>query len=595
MKDYLTGFKTTKIRTKLILSQVFIALIPFLLVGVVGLVFSFREARKNVTQRTSQTVTQISQTLDIYMEDLDKLVYVLADDIADAVPSQGNTSEIVKVRKSMQNVMDNYDEIAGILFAYSDDRYISTGMTRTSRDSFQKESWYRTALEDINSLHRISAVTGRNITTDVGYSVDDVFSVVKAVYDKKTGRVLGVLLIDIEHDIISSAIRDSQIGNEGFVFVLDEADHMVYTPINPVVYRINPGWLADENKTLNVRIDGGRYYVRFKTSQRTGWKTVSVTSYDALMEDIDRMIVIYAFMLIVTLVLVQYLSLRLSDNITRPIKSLRDLMRKTEEGNLSLRFESGSRDEINDLGLTFNHMLERIELLLERVRYEEDQKRKAELKIVQEQFKPHFLYNTLDTINWMAREHGAKDIVGLVEALTNVFRISLSHGKDYITIREEVSYISNYLYVQKTRYEDKLVFEVDAQEECMATLVPKLILQPLLENAIYHGIKLKRGTGHIKVLVRRCEDMISMSVSDDGAGMDEATRDSLRKLLDTGKGSDKLDPDDNQSFGLYYVRERLQLRYGDNYRVDVESAVDVGTTISICIPFEGDENCVQEV
>ena len=588
MKDLLTGFKTTKIRTKLILSQVFIALIPFLLVGMVGLVFSFREARKNVAQRTSQTVTQISQTLDIYMEDLDKLVYVLADDIADSAPAEGDTVGVAKVRRSMQNVMDNYDEIAGILFAYSDDRYISTGMTRISRDSFQKESWYKEALYDINSLHRISAVTGRNITTDVGYSVDDVFSVVKAVYDKKSGRILGVLLIDIEHDIISSAIRDSQIGNEGFVFVLDESDHMVYTPINDVVYRINPKWLTDENRTLSVKTGGGRYYVRFKTSDRTGWKTVSVISYDVLMEDIDRMIAIYAVMLIVTLVLVQFLSLRLSENITRPIKSLRDLMRKTEEGNLSLRFEDRSRDEINDLGLTFNHMLQRIEQLLDRVRFEEDQKRKAELKIVQEQFKPHFLYNTLDTINWMAREHGAKDIVKLVDALTNVFRISLSHGKDYITIKEEVSYISNYLYVQKTRYEDKLVFEIDADDECMTTMVPKLILQPLLENAIYHGIKLKRGTGHIHVSVKKQEDMICMSVSDDGKGMDEATRDSLRKLLQTGDGNRELDPDDNQSFGLYYVRERLQLRYGENYKVDVESAIDEGTTISIYIPFEGD-------
>ena len=588
MNNLLTGFKTTKIRTKLILSQIFIALIPFLLVGMVGLVFSFREARKNVAQRTSQTVTQISQTLDIYMEDLDKLVYVLADEIAASDLSAGEASEIGRVRSSMQNVMDNYDEIAGILYAYSDDSYISTGMTRISRDSFYKESWYRTALEDINSLHRISTVTGRNITTVVGYSVDDIFSVVKAVYDKKTGHVLGVLLIDIGHDIIASAIRDSQIGNEGFVFVLDEADHMVYTPINDVVYRIDPKWLSDEDRTLSVKTGKGRYYVRFKTSQRTGWKTVSVISYDALMADIDRMIAIYAAMLVATLVLVQYLSLRLSDNITRPIKSLRDLMRKTEEGNLSLRFESTSKDEINDLGLSFNHMLKRIEQLLERVRQEEDQKRKAELKIVQEQFKPHFLYNTLDTINWMAREHGARDIVGLVDALTNVFRISLSHGKDYITIREEVSYISNYLYVQKTRYEDKLIFEVNADEECMTTMVPKLILQPLLENAIYHGIKLKRGTGHIAVDVHRRGDMICMAVSDDGKGMDESTRDSLRKLLQTGQGSGEVNPDDNQSFGLYYVRERLQLRYGDNYRVDVESTVDIGTTISIYIPYEGE-------
>ncbi len=586
MNNLLTGFKTTRIRTKLILSQIFIALIPFVLVGVVGISFSVREARKNVARRTTQTVTQVSRTLDIYMEDLDKLVYVLADEIA--YRDNGSDDAEKMISTSMQNVMNNYDEIAGILYAYSDDRYISTGMTRISRDSFQKEYWYRIALEDEKSLHRISTVTGRNITTYVGYSVDDVFSIVKAVCDEKTGQVKGVLLMDIDHGIISSAISDSQIGNEGFVFVLDENDHMVYTPINDVVYRISPSWLTDEERTISARIAGGRYFIRFKTSGRTLWKTVSVISYDALMEDINRMIGIYALMLIATLLLVQLFSLKLSDNITKPIKSLRDIMRKTEEGNLSLRFESSSRDEVADLGLSFNHMIKTIEQLLERVRFEEDQKRKAELKIVQEQFKPHFLYNTLDTINWMAREHKAMDIVKLVDALTNVFRISLSRGKDYITIKEEVNYIQSYLYVQKTRYEDKLIFDVDADEECMSTMVPKLILQPLLENAIYHGIKQKRGTGHITVRVHRQEDMICMAVSDDGKGMDEGTRHSLQNLLKTGDRNDDITPDDNQSFGLYYVRERLQLRYGDNYRVDVESSEDVGTTISIFIPFGGE-------
>ncbi len=586
MNNLLTGFKTTRIRTKLILSQVFIALIPFVLVGVVGISFSVREARKNVAQRTTQTVTQVSRTLDIYMEDLDKLVYVLADEIA--YRDNGSDDAEKMISTSMQNVMNNYDEIAGILYAYSDDRYISTGMTRISRDPFQKEYWYRIALEDEKSLHRISTVTGRNITTYVGYSVDDVFSIVKAVCDEKTGQVKGVLLMDIDHGIISSAISDSQIGNEGFVFVLDENDHMVYTPINDVVYRISPSWLAGEERTISARISGGRYFIRFKTSARTGWKTVSVISYDVLMEDINRMIGIYALMLIATLLLVQLFSLKLSDNITRPIKSLRDIMRKTEEGDLSLRFESSSRDEVADLGLSFNHMIKTIEQLLERVRLEEDQKRKAELKIVQEQFKPHFLYNTLDTINWMAREHKAMDIVKLVDALTSVFRISLSRGKDYITIKEEVNYIRSYLYVQKTRYEDKLVFDVDADEECMSTMVPKLILQPLLENAIYHGIKLKRGTGHITVSVHRQEDMICMAVSDDGKGMDEGTRHSLQNLLRTGARKEDIAPDDNQSFGLYYVRERLQLRYADNYRVDVESREDVGTTISIFIPFGGE-------
>ncbi|WP_024866527.1 cache domain-containing sensor histidine kinase [Butyrivibrio sp. FCS014] len=588
-----TGAGITKIRTKLILSQIFIALIPFILVGIVGITFSAGEARKNITQRSSQTVTQVSRTLDTYMEDLDKLVLTLSDEIAAADIKGGGDVKAGEIIKTMQNVMGRYDEIAGMLYADSGDAYISTGITRISRDSFQKESWYKAALLDPDSSHMISTVTGRNIATDVGYSVDDVFSIVKAVKDKDSDEVEGVLLVDIGHSIISSAIRDSQLGGEGFVFVLDEEDHMVYTPINPVVYRIDPKWLTDENETISVGIGNSRYLVRFKRSDMTGWKTVSVTSYDELMGDYNRMMWVFGGILVATLFLVQYLSLRVSDNITRPIKHLRDLMRKTREGNLSLRFESNSRDEIYDLGMSFNHMIERIQELLDRVRQEEDLKRKAELKIVQEQFKPHFLYNTLDTINWMAREHGAKDIVSLVDALTNVFRISLSHGKDYITIKEEINYISSYLYVQKTRYEDKLLFEIDSDEDCEKHQVPKLILQPLVENAIYHGIKLKRGTGHINISVHRIEDSICMTVEDDGKGMDEHTRDSLRELLKTGTGSTEIKADDKESFGLFYVKERLQQRYHDDYRVEVESTEDIGTRISIYIPYIEEENGIR--
>lgn len=581
-----TGFKTTKIRTKLILSQIFIALIPFVLVGIVGIIFSVREARKNVTQRTSQIVTQVSQTLDTYVEDLDKLVLAVSDEIADANLSTAKEIDANKVNKTMKNIMGRYDEIAGILYAYADDRYISTGISRISRDSFQKEKWYKLAVEEPNKSHMISTVTGRNIATDVGYSVDDVFSIVKAVRDRMTGDLEGVLLMDVGHSIISAAIEDSQIGGEGFVFVLDEENRMVYTPINPVVYRIRPEWLVDENKLLTVDIGKNRYMIRFKTSDKTGWKTVSVISYEEIMGDINRMIGIYTGILLATLLLVQYLSLKVSDNITRPIKRLRDLMMQTDDGNLSTHFESNSHDEIADLGMSFNHMIDRIRELLDRVRHEEDLKRKAELKIVQEQFKPHFLYNTLDTINWMAREHGAKDIVSLVDALTNVFRISLSHGNSFITLKDEIHYISSYLYVQKTRYEDKLIFEIDADDDCMQVMVPKLILQPLVENAIYHGIKLKRGTGHINISVHKVEDSICMTVEDDGKGMDENTRESLVKLLNAGDRPKDLSADDKESFGLFYVKERLQQRYKDAYKVEVSSTLDIGSRISIYIPCD---------
>lgn len=583
MGKMMSKLGNTKIRTKLICSHILIALIPFLLVGMVGIVFSVKEAEKNVNQHTTQTVNQISQTLDIYMGDIEKVVNMMTAMIEDTdlVGSGEQNGDEEAIRDEMKRLMDTHDEIAGILYASADDRYVSTGMTRIARDSFQKEQWYKKACENADMVHIISTVTGRNIMTDVGYSVDDVFSVVKAVRNSATGEIAGVLLLDVRHTIISSAIRDALIGSEGFVFVLDEADHMVYTPINEVVYRIRSEWLEDETEPLNAGILGDRYHIRFKTSAYTGWKVVSVASFGEVMGDINQMIAIYTIMLVLTLVLVFYMSVRLADTITRPVLKLRNLMKQTEKGDLSLRFEGEGQDELSELGRKFNHMLEQIQGLLNKVYEEEEEKRQAQLKIVQEQFKPHFLYNTLDAINWMAREHGVHDIVKLVEALTNVFRISLSKGRDYIEIREEVSYVSSYLYIQQTRYGDKVLYEIEVDESCYPVMVPKLILQPLVENAIYHGVKLKRHAGRLRVEIKREEEnIIALSVSDDGKGMDIETTERLRRMLGSGEKKE------GTSFGLFYVKERLSLKYGNAYSVQVESAEDEGTTITIRIPAE---------
>lgn len=588
MKKIMNIFQNMRIREKLIYSHIFIALIPFLLIGALGIRLSLQEAEKNADQHTSQLITQVGQTLDIYINGIEKA----ANTMIGVVQSTGltdleKTDEKLwgegshRIDGMMEILADTHKEIAGILFAFENDRYISVGMSRISRDSFQEEKWYQVACDKPDEAHIISSVTGRNIETDDVYSTDEVFSVVKAVRNPKTGEVAGVLLFDVSHTMIQAAVKDAIIGTDGFVFVLDSENRMVYTPQNKIVYRIKPEWLTDENHAVVARILQNSYHIRYKTSQYTGWKIVSVASYQEVMRDVRRMIGLYMMILVLVLALVFVIVIRISDTITKPIVELRNLMKKTEGGNLTVRFQGDGEDEVSQLGRKFNRMLERIQELLNRVYEEEESKRQIQLKVVQEQFKPHFLYNTLDTINWMARDHGAMDVVQLVDALTNVFRISLSKGKDYISLEEEMKYISNYLYIQKIRYGQKVTYEIQAEEFCMKAEVPKLILQPLVENAIYHGVKLKRGKGHLKVWIRREGKQIAMSVCDDGRGMDRETAAKIRGILE---GSVKAE--ENGSFGLYYVQERLRLKYQNEYSIQVESGENVGTEITLRIPGE---------
>jgi two-component system sensor histidine kinase YesM len=174
-------------------------------------------------------------------------------------------------------------------------------------------------------------------------------------------------------------------------------------------------------------------------------------------------------------------------------------MKEAEEGNLAVRFEGRQEDEIGYLGKSFNTMIEEVQKLIDMVYREQQSKREAELKSLQEQIKPHFLYNTLDTIQWMAQEHGARDIVEVVGALTRLFRIGLSRGKEMIFLSDELEHVRSYLIIQKARYEDKFDFTLQMEDGLASCMVLKLSLQPLVENAIYHGIKERRGHGTVRV------------------------------------------------------------------------------------------------
>ncbi|ROR27513.1 two-component system sensor histidine kinase YesM [Mobilisporobacter senegalensis] len=575
------------IRSKIILSYLFIGLIPFLIFAIISTLVYTNQVQNNISQHTNQMLGQVKTAIEVYINSLDKLTNYINKEVDSVDFNKIYTEDDIEwkfeketISDMLYNIADTHPEIGGILIATENDMYISTGMTRISRDSFTKEIWYKQAVQNQNEIQIISNVTGRNIVTNESYSVDDVFSVSKAIINRDTGEVCGVILMDIRHDIIQESIQSITIGEKGFVFVIDDNQHVVYTPLNPITYRVNPDWFEEnEGQPIITRINYETYQIRCEYSDYTKWKIVGVFSQDEIMSSMYTMMYILIGILWVVLISIIIFSLKISQTITKPIIKLKKIMKKAESGDLSVRFNAYYQDEISELGRNFNHMIMRIEKLVQLVYIEQRNKRKAELKVLQEQIKPHFLYNTLDTISWMAREYEADDIVKLVDALTNMFRIGLSHGNDYIKIAEEIKYVSNYLYIQKIRYRSKLNYQIEVDESIENFEVPKLILQPLVENAIYHGIKTKRGEGNLLITALRLDrDSVRFCVEDDGSGMEEKTVEELNRLLNQPT---KLD--DNQSFGLFYIKERLRIRYGDYFSVKVESRINEGTKIIITI------------
>ena len=574
MRRAAAAFGNLKFRNKMVLSTLLVALIPLLMLSVVVATVLVQDVRDQSGQMTLQLVGQTSESLDIYINTIEKLM-----DLVIARGSAGPDSSQEQATQRMADaILQSYPEIAGFCIAYEDEQYFGAGMRRVSRDRFEDEYWWQYAIDRQGQLGVVGSVVGRNVLSNLNDSSDSIFALVKS-FSYGTGQ-RGVVMFDIRHDMIEQLINRVSIGEEGFLFVVDDSD-VVYTPSSGIVYRIDQeSYQREGAATDTVKINGTGYFIANQYSGYSGWRVVGVIPESEFSAGIRPVYHALSVCIAVCLVLVVLVSIGVSSTVTRPISKLSRLMAKAEEGDFSVRFESMHQDEIGVLGSSFNHMLEHIGELIHEL-YEEKQIRlEAQLKSLQEQIKPHFLYNTLDTISWMARAQNAMDVVRLVDALTNMFRVGLSSGRDYITLREEKNHVTNYLYIQKVRYQDRLRYSIEIPDEYDGLVVPKLILQPLVENAIYHGVKMKRSGGQIRVTAQTEGDMLLLRVWDDGAGI------SPERLEELRQGKSRPKEEKTGGFGLSYIAERIELSYGAPYGIQIDSQEGIYTQVTVCLPIE---------
>ncbi len=285
--------------------------------------------------------------------------------------------------------------------------------------------------------------------------------------------------------------------------------------------------------------------------------------------------------IIIASVLVNFL---VTDSITKPIRMLCDKTAMVAKGDFTTRTTCENHDELSILSDSFNDMAFKLEQQVKSIRLEQENLRHMESKLLQTQINPHFLYNTLDTIIWLIEGNKNKEAIDIVVSLSEFFRIVVSKGKDFITIREEEIHIKSYLQIQQSRYKDILDYEINIPEELYGYQILKLTMQPLIENSLYHGIKMLRARGKITVTGEMMDEVICFHVIDNGIGMDEEELQALRKEVDN--------PGSKQStgFGLANVNKRIKLNYGNRYGLDIQSKKGEGTDIIIKIPARPMEN-----
>ena len=266
-------------------------------------------------------------------------------------------------------------------------------------------------------------------------------------------------------------------------------------------------------------------------------------------------------------------------SITRPFKELSQVTDEIAKGNLSVRANVNTGVEATALSNSMNTMIDKINELLEQVTTEQIRLRKAEFELLQAQINPHFLYNTLDAIIWLAEAGEQKRVVGMVRNLSDFFRTSLNQGKDINSIKEEMLHVKSYLEIQHVRYQDILSYDIEVPEALYIYSIPKITIQPLVENALYHGIKNKRGMGHISIRGEAGEKDFTITVTDDGIGIDETrlrqVQSGIQNKVLTGK----------DFYGLYNVCERIRLNFGEEYGIFIESVYGEGTSVRVILPY----------
>lgn len=266
-------------------------------------------------------------------------------------------------------------------------------------------------------------------------------------------------------------------------------------------------------------------------------------------------------------------------SITRPFKELSQVTDEIAKGNLSVRANVNTGVEATALSNSMNTMIDKINELLEQVTTEQIRLRKAEFELLQAQINPHFLYNTLDAIIWLAEAGEQNRVVGMVRNLSDFFRTSLNQGKDINSIKEEMLHVKSYLEIQHVRYQDILSYDIEVPEALYIYSIPKITIQPLVENALYHGIKNKRGMGHISIRGEAGEKDFTITVTDDGIGIDETrlrqVQSGIQNKVLTGK----------DFYGLYNVCERIRLNFGEEYGIFIESVYGEGTSVRVILPY----------
>ena len=529
--------------------------------------FTFVNIYKNTTEESvvtssEQAILQVKNTVENYTSDMDVLMEMIKKNI-----SQGENeadiylNNLIGIRKDIVAIT-TYDEQGNLLKAWSDrgklKQNIFKNLSFNSNISKNGEDTLNISKPHVSSLF-------------VEYYP---WVVTISEYMKNADGETIQIALDIQFSQIANYIDEVGIGQHGYCYIADKKGNIIYHPQQQLIY----AGLKEEK--YNYLEDGSHIekdaIYSVQSLDNCEWKIISVCYIDEMITNkvnhiMKTLFVIFLVVVLFTVIIIRFFSKLFSN----PAKELANAMREFEKDTNNFEFKTiEGTAEITSLTESFEHMVVQIKELVETVRQEEITLRKTELKALQAQINPHFLYNTLDAIAWLCEEERYKDAVEMVNSLAKLFRISISRGHELITIEKEMQHAKSYLKIQNFRYKNQFIYSFDVDEECLNYLCNKIILQPIIENAIYHGIDRMVDEGKINIGIHQKGDTILFTVEDNGVGM---TEEQCEEILHK-------DASDRVGIGIKNVNDRIKIYFGEEYGLTIQSELDEGTRVTISMP-----------
>ena len=578
LKEY---YRKASIQYIISVSFTIVAVVGMILVGG-SLYLRFSNSTEEMVSKNNQTIIeQVNLNLDSYLRNMMKI----SDTIYYRAIKKTDMS-VENIEKEMDLIYEaNKDNLISITLFSEYGEIVNSYPLQQLKSNIDPRvnDWFQNAKNRKENLH-FSTPHVQNLFYDPNYKYTWVVSLSRAVEITESGKTSsGVLLVDMNFSGIEQICKNVEVSKNGYVYLIDRDGEIIYHPRQQLIYSN----LINENNYEVAEFEDGNHVESFEGNKRlvtvktvgyTGWKLVAISPMSDITSGYSEFRVFAIFIMIFSIFILISINMFVSSKIANPIKDLEVAVKEFENGVENLNITENGSYEMQHLAKAIKSMVNQMNVLMKNIVIEQESKRKSELNALQAQINPHFLYNTLDSIIWMIENENYDGAIIMVTALARFFRISLSKGKNVITVKDELEHAKNYLTIQSIRYKNKFSYSIEANEDTLNLTSIKLIIQPLIENAIYHGMEYMSGEGDILIKSYIKDKDLYIDIIDNGLGMPQEVADKL--LIEKVNNVQKK----GSGIGLKNVHERIKLYFGNEYGLEIYSEPDEGTTIRIHMP-----------